>query len=119
MESWRDGRAKLATIALLLALRRKRPALFADGAYRPLAIEGADADFALGYTRERENERLAVVVARFPMKREAKPDWETYARLPEGRWIDVVRGQPFDVRLPLREALGPLPFAVLEGQSES
>ena len=116
MESWRDGRAKLATIALLLALRRKRPALFADGAYRPLAIEGEDADVAFGYARERDDERLAIVVARFPMRREARPGWEAFVKLPEGRWTDVVRNKPFDAGAPLREALGPLPFVVLEGE---
>ena len=31
LQTWRDGRVKLATIALMLALRRARPALFAEG----------------------------------------------------------------------------------------
>ena len=113
MESWRDGRVKIATIALLLALRRERPALFAEGGYRPIAIAGADADWAFGFLRERGPERVAVLLARFPAKREAKPGWDATVDLPEGRWFDEFRGRPADSRAPLREWLSPLPVAVL------
>ena len=42
MREWRDGRVKLATIALLLALRRKEPDLFISGDYQPIVIEAID-----------------------------------------------------------------------------
>ena len=47
MHEWRDGRAKLATIALLLALRRKEAELFTRGGYQPIVIEGDHSDWAL------------------------------------------------------------------------
>ena len=113
LENWRDGRVKLAAIALLLALRRERPGLFAEGGYRPVEIAGEDADWALGFLREQGRERLAVVAARYPVKREAKPGWEAVARLPEGRWIDRFRGRAIEANAPLSEWLGGLPVAVL------
>ncbi len=113
LASWRDGRVKLATIALLLALRRERPALFAEGGYRPIDTTGEDADWALGFVRERGPERLAVIVARYPAKREAKPAWEAFLNLRDGRWLHQFRGRVVDVRAPLRKWLGPLPVAVL------
>lgn len=113
LQTWGDGRVKLATIAVLLGLRRERPALFAEGSYRPIEIVGEEADWALGFLRERGPDRLAVVVARYPAKREAKPEWLATANLPEGRWVDVFRGREIDARLPLREWLGALPISVL------
>ena len=113
LQTWGDGRVKLATIAVLLGLRRERPALFAEGSYRPIEIVGEEADWALGFLRERGPDRLAVVVARYPAKREAKPEWLATANLPEGRWIDAFRGREIDARLPLREWLGALPISVL------
>ena len=83
------------------------------GYYRPIEIVGEDSDWALGFMRERGPERLAVVVARFPAKRQAKPGWEAVARPPEGRWRDVFRGREIDVEAPLRDWLGALPVAVL------
>ena len=113
LQTWRDGRVKLATIALMLGLRRERPALFAEGGYRPIEMAGEEADWGLGFVRESAAERLAVVVARYPARREAKPDWQAVANLPEGRWVDAFRGREIDVCLPLREWLGALPVAVL------
>ena len=113
MRSWRDGRVKLAATALMLQLRRERAELFADGGYRPIEMNGEDADWGCGYIRELGSERLAVIVARYPAKRDVKPDWDARANLPEGRWLDAFRGRPIDPRAPLREWLGPLPVAVL------
>jgi (1->4)-alpha-D-glucan 1-alpha-D-glucosylmutase len=113
LATWTDGRVKLATIALLLKLRRDRPALFAEGGYRPIEMAGEEADWALGLIRERGAERLAVVVARYPAKRQAKPGWTAVARLPEGRWLDMFRGREIKADAPLGEWMGALPVAVL------
>ncbi|RBP14051.1 maltooligosyl trehalose synthase [Roseiarcus fermentans] len=113
METWRDGRVKLATIALLLSLRRERPDLFAEGDYRPLEFSGAEADWGFGFVREHGGRRLVMMAARYPAKREAKPDWEAAALLPEGRWFDHVRGRAVEGGAPLRTWLGALPAAVL------
>jgi (1->4)-alpha-D-glucan 1-alpha-D-glucosylmutase len=113
MDEWRDGRVKQATIALLLALRRDDPELFASGDYQPLVIEGDRSDWAFGYLRASGDRKLAVVMARYPAHREAEPEWSAIARLPEARWFDLFRGGDANVGAPLHAWLHPLPFAVL------
>jgi (1->4)-alpha-D-glucan 1-alpha-D-glucosylmutase len=113
MDEWRDGRVKQATIALLLALRRDDPELFASGDYQPLVIDGDRSDWAFGYVRTSGDRKLAVVMARYPAHREAEPEWSAIARLPKARWFDLFRGGDADVGAPLHAWLHPLPFAVL------
>ena len=113
MNEWRDGRVKLATVALLLSLRREAPELFSAGEYQPIVIEGDRSDWAFGYVRASGHGRLAVVIARCPARRELEPEWSALARLPEGNWFDVFRGRDAVASLPLHEWLNPLPFAVL------
>ena len=116
MDEWQDGRAKLATTALLLALRREEPDLFAGGDYQPLIIEGDRSDWAFGYVRSSGNRKLAIVFARYPAHRDAERKWDARAQLPEGQWFDVFRGQQAIVDTPLHEWLHPLPFVVLLAQ---
>ena len=115
LAGWQDGRIKLAVTALLLGLRRESPSLFAEGGYEPVAIEGDKADRALGYLRRLGEDRLAVLVARFPGVRESDPDWAgTVASLPEGRWTDLLSGRSLDGGpLPLDDAFRILPALVL------
>jgi (1->4)-alpha-D-glucan 1-alpha-D-glucosylmutase len=113
MDEWQDGRAKLATTALLLALRREEPELFASGDYQPMVIEGDRSDWAFGYVRASGDRKLAVVIARYPAHREAEPEWNARAQLPEAKWFDLFRGRDADIGAPLHEWLNPLPFAVL------
>jgi (1->4)-alpha-D-glucan 1-alpha-D-glucosylmutase len=60
-ESWPDGRIKLALTRRLLALRQQLPQVFSDGAYRPLAVEGAHANAIVAFARV--SGRGAVIVA--------------------------------------------------------
>ena len=113
LRAWGDGRIKLAVTALLLAFRREHAELFAEGGYQPVEVIGEDARWALGYVRSDRERRLAVLVARFPALREAKPDWRAQAQMPEGEWFDLLRGRPFDSDAPLSEWFGALPLAVL------
>jgi (1->4)-alpha-D-glucan 1-alpha-D-glucosylmutase len=116
INEWRDGRVKLAAIALLLALRRQEPELFSTGDYQPIVIEGDRSDWAFGYVRALGNRRVAVLIARYPAHIEAEPTWNAMARLPEGRWFDLFRGRHANVGDPLHKWLHPLPFAVLSAQ---
>jgi maltooligosyltrehalose synthase len=49
--NWRDGRIKRALIARALAVRRKRPELFTEGEYQPLAVTGEHADRVVAFAR--------------------------------------------------------------------
>jgi (1->4)-alpha-D-glucan 1-alpha-D-glucosylmutase len=113
LTNWPDGRIKLALTAVLLGLRRDRPELFAEGDYAPIELSGEDGDWAVGFVRASGPERVAVLAARFPAQREAKPDWQARAQMPEGEWFDVMRGRRFDARSLSAAWLGALPVAVL------
>ncbi len=63
-EAWPDGRIKLYLLRRLLALRREMPQLFAGGDYRPLAVEGGQAERVCAFQRARNGRRVIVVVGR-------------------------------------------------------
>ena len=75
LENWRDGRVKLAIIASLLAYRRARPKLFAQGGYEPLFAAGVRADQICAFARRHEENALIVVATRFPARCEGERDW--------------------------------------------
>ena len=114
MDEWQDGRAKLATTALLLALRREEPELFASSDYQPLVIEGDRSDWAFGYVRTSGERKLAVVMARYPAHREAEREMERNGAIAGRRaGSTCFAARTPTVGAPLHEWLNPLPFAVL------
>jgi (1->4)-alpha-D-glucan 1-alpha-D-glucosylmutase len=64
LASWPDGRIKQALIARTLGLRARLPALFADGSYQRLRIEGPAAAHAIGFARIHEGRAVVVAVPR-------------------------------------------------------
>jgi (1->4)-alpha-D-glucan 1-alpha-D-glucosylmutase len=90
---------KLFVISRALALRARRPQVFADGAYTPLDA-GPDA---VAFTRGEDGEVLVAVVVR-PAGSAASID------VPAGSWRDVLGdGEP-------RELGGPAPLGELAGR---
>jgi (1->4)-alpha-D-glucan 1-alpha-D-glucosylmutase len=67
-----DGSEKLALIRALLHLRRDRPELLApEAGYRPLVVEGPDADRVIAFERgalEGGDRGLRVLASRFPLR---------------------------------------------------
>jgi (1->4)-alpha-D-glucan 1-alpha-D-glucosylmutase len=129
LAAWRDGRIKQAVIATLLALRAKKPDLFARGDYQALAVEGPQVDHVLAFLRRNGPERVLVVVpvhaaelldgASRPLIDPARWDG-TQVLLPPGTastaWVDLLSGQrrrSASRRLAVGELLGTLPVAVL------
>ena len=101
LDSWRDGRIKLALTAALLALRREHEELFENGDYQPLTVTGAQADWVVGFSRTFGESKVAVIVARFPAHREATPEWEAAVELPAGDWRDAFGRTPYESGKPL------------------
>jgi (1->4)-alpha-D-glucan 1-alpha-D-glucosylmutase len=99
LEAWRDGRLKLALTATLLAHRREHPALYAEGAYEPVAASGLKADHLCAFARSHGGDALLVVAARFPARLEAEPGWgNTTFAWPQAaagvtHWRDLLSGQ--------------------------
>ena len=59
-----DGRAKLWLIWRLLALRKRWPALFRDGSYEPLEVQGERAQHVIAFMRRHEGKVLMMIVVR-------------------------------------------------------
>jgi len=122
LEDWRDGRVKLAVIATLLAHRRDRPKLFAQGGYEPLIASGSRADQICAFARRHEDDTLVVAAARFPVRCEAELDW-TGTEIPwpqaassETHWRDLLNGRVVERRgegVSAAAVLGGMPVAVL------
>nr|WP_299242274.1 malto-oligosyltrehalose synthase [uncultured Halomonas sp.] len=101
---WRDGRVKQAVIARLLALRQRSPALFAQGDYTAMTIEGDRKEHVLAFVRKHGKQTLLVVVPRLPaalLEPATLPlipheEWrDTRFQIPkslQGQWHDVLNG---------------------------
>ena len=93
--AWRDGRLKLAVTATLLALRRERATVFADGNYEALSAVGPSADSICAFRRQAGGDEVVVAVARFPGRREAEGfDGGTALPLPDGTLDRRPHGPP-------------------------
>jgi (1->4)-alpha-D-glucan 1-alpha-D-glucosylmutase len=79
--------AKLALVRTLLALRRARPALLAEGSYEPLAPTGPDA--AICAFARRHGPDIVVVAAAL---RPRPPSAEISVPDAPGRWHDLLTG---------------------------
>jgi (1->4)-alpha-D-glucan 1-alpha-D-glucosylmutase len=122
LEDWRDGRIKLAVIAILLAHRRHRPKLFAQGGYEPLIATGSRADQICAFARCHDEGALVVVAERFAARCETEPDW-TGTEIPwpqaassETHWRDLLDGRVLERRgegIGVAAVLGGMPVAVL------
>jgi (1->4)-alpha-D-glucan 1-alpha-D-glucosylmutase len=62
--NWRDGRIKEALIARALAVRCKRPELFTEGDYQPLAVAGEHANRVVAFARRLGSSVAITVVPR-------------------------------------------------------
>ncbi|MFG1477129.1 malto-oligosyltrehalose synthase [Xanthobacter sp. V4C-4] len=104
LETFHDGRVKQATIARLLRLRAAQPALFRDGNYQPLAVDGPHAAHALAFARRHRDALVVTVVTRLApalLGPEA-----ALPRVAPGRWDDTRIRLPDDAGdLIFRDAL--------------
>jgi (1->4)-alpha-D-glucan 1-alpha-D-glucosylmutase len=128
-QTWQDGRIKHAVIARALALRKRRPDLFAMGRYSPLNATGPAAGHVLAFARQHGEARAVVAVLRLPERllgAEGRlaptPDSlrGTRLALPRG-WggheaVDVLGGQRLTTAptLPANALFSRLPVVILE-----
>ena len=123
-----DPQVKAFVVSRALRCRRDHAELFARGDYVPLAAEGPKADHVFTFLRRHGDATALVVVPRLSVGLVPEADrvpigqrvWgETALRLPvdlAGLWASVFTGEPItttDSPLPIAEALGVFPVAVL------
>ena len=120
LAGWRDGAVKLALTATLLQHRRRRPDLYAHGAYQPLPASGDAADQLCAFARTQGGDALLVLAARFPARLAAGPGWgDTGVPWPPAggrRWRDLLSGRVVERRgetLAVAALLADLPVAAL------
>ena len=132
LESWQNGRIKLALIAAILALRQHEPNLFRNGSYEPLTISGPHSDHLLGFSRRFQEKLCIVIVARFfnrltsdsPRVYPGGSLWiGTEVILPEkpASLVNILTGAVLhvpDARARVDEILADLPAAVLVERKE-
>ncbi|MFL5192546.1 MAG: malto-oligosyltrehalose synthase [Microvirga sp.] len=125
MRNWPDGRIKQHILSRLLHDRAASPALYAEGDYRPLSIEGERAAHLLGYIRQHGEGALAVIVPRHwrdltdrdGLSHDQATWRETTVTLPHGRWRNVLTGEDILIDSEQQMIAGlvsTLPFAVLK-----
>jgi (1->4)-alpha-D-glucan 1-alpha-D-glucosylmutase len=119
-----DGRAKLLLLVSGLALRRRAPELFAEGAYLPLHVEGPHADHVVACARRRAGAIAICVVPRLVLGVGADAPgfaWQGRVHLPRdlGRALRcAVSGATLRPRgdvMTLAECFSHFPVTLLEG----
>jgi (1->4)-alpha-D-glucan 1-alpha-D-glucosylmutase len=65
VQSWPDGRLKLAWTAHLLKVRNKLAEVFAGGDYQPLEVSGPHRDHIIAFARRRSRSAAIVVAGRW------------------------------------------------------
>ncbi|HVW38137.1 MAG TPA: hypothetical protein VHB99_12555, partial [Pirellulales bacterium] len=130
-ERWRDGRIKMYVTWQALNFRRRHAALFQQGDYAPLTVEGQLAECVCAFARV-AGEQAAIVVAPRLTKDVGRLDrlawaagaWaETSLVLPwpAKRWRNAFTGAVLDAeaagaeasRMAVEQALGSFPLALL------
>lgn len=128
---WRDGRIKLALLAEALRFRAEQPALFLEGSYQPLKLEGRLADHALAFARSCNGLHAITVISRKP----AGAGVSEYPHIEPAAWagtslvlprslagltltdrFTTTRTLRHATRLRVEEVLGELPIALLEAR---
>ncbi len=122
-----DGRAKLLLLREGLRWRRTDPALFLDGDYVPLAVDGDDAHRVVALARGHEGRALVCVVPRLVLDAlDERGGLALRARvlLPEtmaGPFVDAVSGRRVVARdgaLRVEECWAAFPVALLGARSD-
>jgi (1->4)-alpha-D-glucan 1-alpha-D-glucosylmutase len=124
LEGWQDGRVKILVTHACLLARGRRPALFADGEYVPLEVEGAHAERVCALARVGPDGWAVALAPRLVVGLGGVPLGEVWGDtavvLPPGAPVsfdDAITGAPAgakDGRLAVAEVLAVFPVALLE-----
>ncbi len=94
VREWRSGAAKMHVLKAGLSLRAHKPALFAAGAYRPLAIAGPGADHLIAFARVHGPEAVITVAPRLAL---GLLEGASRPLVPAARWRDTTLRLPGDL----------------------
>jgi (1->4)-alpha-D-glucan 1-alpha-D-glucosylmutase len=129
VQQWQDGRIKQWLINRTLTTREQYPALFAQGDYQPLVVEGERADHIVAFAREYNGSCMIVITPRLTTYLLAD---HHLPLIPAAAWGDTVVLLPSPLssrifhdpmvagaqrkapggRLPVRDVLGEFPVHI-------
>jgi (1->4)-alpha-D-glucan 1-alpha-D-glucosylmutase len=127
LQNLADGRAKLYLIWCSLQLRRQHPALFEQGDYQPLRVEGQYAEHVCAFARSHGEHSVVTIVPRLVFRLCGAVDplgvevWgNTWIALPGAGWTNLLTDDPLAAelvhgiwRLPVGRILQDFPVALL------
>ncbi|HEX8491129.1 MAG TPA: hypothetical protein VF626_08930, partial [Chthoniobacterales bacterium] len=127
LQQWPDGRIKLFLTQRLLRVRREHQALFKQGEYLPLTVNGTFADCCVAFAREHEGKWIVVLAPRLSSRIGFPPvgeHWQdTTVELPAAFSREGAQElfthrqlQPADPSVKLSDAMANFPFAVYTNQ---
>jgi (1->4)-alpha-D-glucan 1-alpha-D-glucosylmutase len=127
---WRDGRVKLHLTATALRLRRKRPELFLEGDYVPLAIDGPRRDHVIAFARRVGESWVLAAAPRLTTRlvRSERPPlgrrcWQATRLVLPGdapsSWRNLLTGEELDGETSMARILASFPVALLLGGEDS
>ncbi len=102
---------KIRVVKAALALRRDRPASFAEGGYRPVMPDGPAAQHLVSFIR---GDDVLVAVTRHTVTLSETGWADTAVTLPDGEWIDRIGAGRFAGRVLAVELFANMPVALLE-----
>jgi malto-oligosyltrehalose synthase len=131
--TWRDGRIKQAILTRTLDLRRRHQAVFSEGSYEPVHVEGPMSGNVISYIRRHGQAAILAVAPRLPFTLISQrggialdpsawkktvlqwsPPLPSLADSFSGADVHVPQGG-----LPLAMVCGPVPVALLCARSET
>ena len=121
IESWPDGRLKLAWTRHLLKLRNELPSVFAQGDYQPLDVRGTHADHVIAFARRHGRTAAIVVIGRqFAPFTQAGREWPVLDKFDAtvditGYTVPGLAGNEW----PIAHAFRDCPAVVIEARAAS
>jgi (1->4)-alpha-D-glucan 1-alpha-D-glucosylmutase len=115
-QDWRNGSFKLAIILAILGYRREMPALFAEGDYEAIPVQGKSADRVCAFIRQHDEAAMLVAVARFSTRGPLSATVAIPEALKNFGWRDLLTGRAFSPEGGVMETAAlfeTLPAAVL------
>jgi (1->4)-alpha-D-glucan 1-alpha-D-glucosylmutase len=95
IRDWRSGAAKMHVLRAGLSLRARKPSLFAEGSYVPLAIAGPGADHLTAFARVHGAEAVIAVAPRLAL---GLLEGASEPLIPAARWLDTALQLPADLK---------------------
>jgi (1->4)-alpha-D-glucan 1-alpha-D-glucosylmutase len=94
LAGWTGGAPKLHVLRSLLTLRRRHPALFAQGSYLQLEVSGPRSDHVMAIGRRLRHRWVLAVVPRLMLSMAGPDAFPIGSALWRGTWISLPQGAP-------------------------